>query len=306
MKIGRSSKIESAHGCAGIDLDTLKKAIKAAGGSAYTLESAEALLVKIKKVEASPGGSKLLVQLIKAKEPGDFRGRLLEVNVAAHFLERNIDLFYEVKQGMTGDIDLRFDVNGRPVYLELKHLGLDHQVSACMTHQIEQSGTYSIVQNNDLGDIVRLQRALISKASTKKFNPNPAVGVINLVAVDVTELQLGTVDYCDCLLAASGNGLVHQHCHPACLRPSVVGIFEPIDQKALSADQNRWISEVHQIPSGTPHPRSYIHGAVFLFRTPAETAALSYEVRAVLVWNENLVSIEMATPIEQKLHEVLP
>jgi hypothetical protein len=312
MKGGRSSDFEGTSARAGIDIYTLRHAVKAAGGGSYALEGAETLLSKIRKIEACPGFDKLLGQLLNAKDPGDFRGRLLEINVAAQFLEKNITLAYGVCQDAPGDIDLNFNVDGRSVYLELKHLGIDQCSRVRMEEQIEKYGAYSIVQNNDLGDIVRLQRDLISKTSTKKFNPTPTDGAINLVGIDVSELQLGTVDHCDCLLAAGGNGLVRLHCHPACLRPPVVGIFEPIDSKDPSADRKRWVCDVHRIPPNTPHPREYIHGAVFLFRTPAETAALSYQVRSILVWNENLVSkeganpINLIDPIEHKIREALP
>jgi hypothetical protein len=289
-----------------IDINTLRQAIKAAGGGEYAIEGADSLLARIRKIEAARGCSKLLAQLIKAKDAGDFRGRVLEVNVAARFVENGISVDYGAKQGMAGDIDLKFDVDGTSVYLELKHLGLDQRSKTCMTHQIEQSGTYTIVRNNDLGDIARLQRDLIAKSSTKKFNPAPGGGVINLVGIDVSELQLGTVDVCDCLLAAGGNGLVRADYHAACLRPPVVGIFEGVESKQLSADQKRWVRDVHQIPQDAPHPGTYIHGAVFLFRNPSETAALTYDLRSALVWNANLVSREMASPTEKIIYEALP
>jgi hypothetical protein len=297
---------ERAGDSTAIDINTIRQAIKAAGGGEYAIEYAESLLAKFQKLEASPGCSVLLSQLLKAKDPGDFRGRVLEVNVAARFLENGILVDYAASQGMSGDIDLKFDINGSSVYLELKHLGLDAKSRACIAQQIKRYGFYSIVQNNDLDDVVRLQRDIVAKSSTKKFNPALAGEVINLVGIDVSELQLGTIDVCDCLLAAGGNRLVGAYYHAACLRPSVVGIFEDTEAKELSVDQKRWVSGVHKISKEVPHPRHYIHGAVFLFRNPSETAALTYELRAALVWNENLISIEMAKPIQSLIREVLP
>jgi hypothetical protein len=50
-----------------------------------------------------------------------------------------------------------------------------------------------------------------------------------------------------------------------------------------SGGQERWIVGVHRVPAGRPHPRQYIHGALFLFREPKETAALSYDLTSVIV-----------------------
>lgn len=302
----KPQKRERADASIVIDINILRQTIKTAGGAECALECAESLLAKIQKVESAPGCSDLLSQLMKAKDPGDFRGRVLEVNVAARFIENGIPVDYGASQGMSGDIDLKFDVDGRSVYLELKYLGLDERTRVCITHQIERSGAYSIFRNHDLGDIVRIQRDLITKSSTRKFYPAPRDGVINLVGIDVSELQIGAVDVCDCLLAAGGNKLVRAYCHPACLRPSVVGVFEDVESKELSADQKRWVSDVHKIPQDATHPSAYIHGAIFLFRTPSDTAALSYELRAALVWNEKLLSAEMAKPVQRLIHKILP
>jgi len=44
-----------------------------------------------------------------------------------------------------------------------------------------------------------------------------------------------------------------------------------------------------------PHPRDYIHGVLFLFRRPKETAALSYQLRSVIIWNRVLMTMKIAT-----------
>lgn len=289
-----------------MQLEELKEIIQAAGGGECALAYAEALLAKVNRIEPERQFSALLRQLRATKEQGDFRGRVLEVNLADCFLRKGIALNYGVQQGMQGDIDFGWNVEGHKVYIELKLLGQDKATRDSINAQIEDKGMYATFLNDDTRDVARLQADLIQKSSTRKFNPKPSGNSINVVGVDVTELQLGTVDVCDCLLAAGGNVLAAQHCNPACLRDPVVGLFETIEPEKLNASKRDWISRVQRVLEGALHPRDYIHGALFLFRKPKERAALSYELRAALVWNPALVSADVAKRIFGALHAVIP
>jgi len=106
-------------------LDELKVIIKAAGGGENALAYAEALLVKINHIESEKQYATLLGQLRNAKEQGDFRGRVLEVNFADCFLRKGIVLEYGVKQGMSGDIDFGWNIDGHKAHIEMKLLGQD-------------------------------------------------------------------------------------------------------------------------------------------------------------------------------------
>ena len=289
-----------------MQLEELKEIIQSAGGGENPLAYAEALLDKVNRIETDKHSAALLGQLRAAKEQGDFRGRVLEVNFADCFLRKGIALDYGAKQGMPGDIDIGWNVKGHKVYVELKLLGQDKATRDSINAQLEDKGTSATFLDDDTRDVARLQADLIQKASTRKFNPKPSADSINLIGVDVTELQLGTVDICDCLLAAGGNSAAARHCHPACLREPIVGAFETIAPEKLNASQRDWISGVQRVPAGAPHPRAYIHGALFLFREPQERAALSYELRAALVWNSALVSADVAKRICGALHAVIP
>ena len=102
-----------------MQLDELKEIIKAAGGSENALAYAEALLDKINLVETAKQYATLLGQLRAAREQGDFRGRVLEVNFADCFLREGIVLDYSVKQGMPGDIDFGWNIEGHKVHIEM-------------------------------------------------------------------------------------------------------------------------------------------------------------------------------------------
>jgi hypothetical protein len=289
-----------------MNIEELTTIIEAAGGGANALEYTDALLAKVNRIEATGRYRVLLKQLRAAGEPGDFRGRVLEVNFADAFVRKGCGLIYGARQGMTGDIDFKWNIVSHELFTEMKLLGQDRATKQTINRQLERGGISAIGITDDVSDVVRLQRDIIQKASTRKFNPNPQSGWLNFVAIDVAELQLGTVDIADCLLAAGGNPVVLQHYDSVFAREAVVGVFETPAAGGFSAEQERWISETHRVPVGKPHPRKYIHGALFLFREPKETAALSYDLTSVIVWNPALVTRDVAQLVYAALHEVIP
>ena len=285
----------------------LKAIIQAGGGGCWALDYAGALLEKVTSLEAAGGYGTLFTQLRSAKQPGDFRGRVLEVNFADLFVKKGTTLQYGAKQGMSGDVDFCWCVPGHQVFIEMKLLGQDLRTKEAANQQLEATERCATHISDDTRDIARIQRDILQKSSTKKFKAEPESTWINLVAVDVSELQLGTIDIGDCLLAAGGNELVKMHCDPAFQRPSVVGVFEPAD-KGLTAEQDDWVVKCHHsvLEAGGTHPRDYIHGVLFLFRKPAELAALSYELSSVVVWNPVLIDAKLAKPVLEAFHQIVP
>lgn len=285
-------------------LDELHAVIQAAGGGPNAIAYAGALLTKINRLEGTGRYQRLLAQLRSAREAGDFRGRVLEINFAEAFVREGINPTYGARQGMSGDIDLLWPVPPRDVFIEIKLLGQDRATQDRINQQLEDHGVSAIGLRDDTRDVARLQLDILQKASIRKFNPRPQPGWINLVAIDVAELQLGTVDITDCLLATGGNPLAVQYSDPSCLRENVIGIFESLNSRTLTAGQQRWVTGVHQLPSGAPHPQTYLHGVIFLFRLPKERAALAYELRSEIVWNPALVTDEAAGSIAGAMRRV--
>jgi hypothetical protein len=185
-------------------LEELRRVIESAGGGPNALVYAESLLEKVNRLEATRRYDKLLTQLRSANEPGDFRGRLLEVNFADAFVRKSIQLTYGALQGMTGDIDFQWSVQEHELFIEIKLLGQDRATRDDINHQLESQGVSATLISEDTRDVGRIQLDILQKSSTRKFSPHPGAHWINLVAIDVAELQLGTVDICDCLLAAGG------------------------------------------------------------------------------------------------------
>jgi hypothetical protein len=289
-----------------MDLDELREIIQAAGGGEDALAYAEALLVKVNRMEAQAQYAPLVNQLRSAREEGDFRGRVLEVNFADCFVRAGVSLEYGAKQGMAGDIDFVWQVDKYKLFIEMKLLGQDRMTRDEINQQLEGSGMSATFVNDDTRDVARLQSDLMQKSSTRKFNPTPPMNTVNFVAVEMSELQLGTVDICDCLLAAGGKTMAKQYCDPGSLREPVVGMFEELSQDQLTDGKRDWLARVQKLAESAPHPRAYIHGVMFLFREPEERAALSYTLRAALVWNPALVDSEMAAKIANAFYAVIP
>lgn len=287
-----------------MELAELKTIIQAAGGQCWALGYAAALLEKISLLEAVGGFASLLAQLRSAKEPGDLRGRVLEVNFANLFVEKGIGLQYGAKQCTRGDVDFLWTFPGHEVFIEMKLLGQDKWAKDEINRKLEAAGKFEICNSDDTRDVARIQRDIFEKSSTKKFNPKPQPTWVNLVAVDVSELQLGAVDIGDCLLAAGGNEIASRYCHPACLRPAIVGIFE--HEAVLTDEQHEWVKCNHKVLDADPHPRDYIHGVLFLFRSPKERAALSYQLSAAVIWNSALVDAQTGTEFCKSFHQIVP
>jgi len=287
-------------------LDELKSIIQASDGKCFALEYAEALLEKVNCIEANEKYAALIAQLRAAKEQGDLRGRVLEVNFVNAFAEHGVELDYGVKQGMPGDIDFCWSLSDLRVFIEMKLLGEDNKTKESIKQQLAEHGVSATFFTEDTYDVARIQRDIFSKSSIKKFNPKPGAKEINLVAVDVSELQLGTVDIGDCLLAALGNKVAAQYYHPSILRPQIVGVFEYADIDSLRPEQVEWIREFHKLPDTHPHPREYIHGILFLFREPKERAALSYQLNGAVTWNPALMDEKRAGQIANTLHHIIP
>lgn len=269
--------------------EELNNIIQNSGGKCWALGYAKALLEKINLLEENSCYKPLLKQLKTAREQGDFRGRVLEINLAYLFAKQGIPLQYGIKQGQSGDIDFCWCINNEKVFIEVKLLGRDQKTKTNARKQLEKSNFY-FTKRDDTKDIARVQRDIFEKSSTKKFNPNPDSTTINIIAIDVSELQLGTVDIHDCILATAGNDYV------PCLykRPQVVGIFEHTNKKLTDDSDTKH------------HPRDYIHGALFLFREPTETAALSYKLKGEVIWNQNLIDKDRAKPIFETFHKIVP
>jgi hypothetical protein len=288
----------------------LEAIVARCGGESTARQFAAPLLERIQVLESRGAYEHLLAPVRSARDQADLRGRLLEINLAYQLERAGITPVIAAKQSGAGDIDFKFEVGEYSLFIETKLLRQDDATALDIKNQIARTGRYSIARDDDRDDEFRLQRDLIQKANTKKFSPVPKDGWINLVAVDVSEIQLGAVDVFDCILAAAGNpqvaALAVDSITAGFLRRSdVIGVFESATSARTTA-QKQWVDRLGQLVTWGKHPQSYIHGAIFLFRDPADTAALVYDLTSVVVWNRSLVSRELAGKIAPTLHQIAP
>jgi integrase len=285
-----------------ITLSELQRIIVQCGGQDYAREYAAPLLERIQVLEARRSYRAMLEPLRSAHDQADLRGRLLEVNLAYQFEAAGITPNIAAKQGGTGDIDFQFNIGPHALFVESKLLRQDDATAAQINAQLNTAGTYSVVRDSDSD--------LIQKANTKKFKARPDANWVNLVAVDVSETQLGTVDTYDCVLAAAGNAAVAALCAEGVTanflrRNEVIGVFEE-SALTVTAGQKEWAAAIDQLVTWEAHPRDYLHGALFLFRYPTDTAALVYDLRSVVVWNSRLIDRPVANEVEPVLYRIFP
>ena len=284
-------------------LSELQTIIMNAGGGEYALVYAEELLAKINNVASHQVPGNYWLQFTKAREAGDFRGRVLEINLVNYFALQNVPLEYEVKQqGASGDVDLKWRTNDVDVYIEVKLLRQDKKTKKRVDDQLECCGVFAENLEDDTSDVLRLQYDIIDKATLKKFVCPPLGDSINLIAIDVSELQLGTVDAPDCVLATLGPEEVGRYFGPACIRKKVLGLFECCPRPS----QADWTLLIDQKLAGKPHPKQYIHGVIFLFREPKDLGALSYNLAACIAWNASQIDDELRECINSEFHRIIP
>ena len=284
----------------------LKAIIEKSKGIGLAIDCAAALLQKINRLESHVEYAPLISQLKSAAEQGDFRGRVLEINFSDYFIRRQVRLQYGAKQGMSGDIDFLWRIDGNHLFIEMKLLRQCQYTAHDMLSQLKEREFSFNEITEATRDVARIQRDIFEKSSTKKFNPKPKANWINLVAVDVSELQLGMIDIIDCLVAIGGYASLEEHSCEFQEYSAVVGVFESLN-KQLTAKQCEWLKLYHKSSAtSAPHPREYIHGVMFLFRDPRETAALAYDIKCILVWNPTLIDCQRAKNISVIIYDVIP
>jgi hypothetical protein len=282
-----------------MDLATLEEIIQRSGGKSFALDYADDLLTKINNVANNKVPNNYFKQFSQASNAGDLKGRILEINLANYFAIQKIPLSYAVKQrNVSGDIDLLWETSDTNVYIEVKLLGQETKISK----QLMKSGISCYYVEDDTNDIMRLQYTIIDKATLKKFQYPPIPNSVNLIMIDVSELQLGNVDVGDCVLATLGSTKTKGYFGEVYERDSVLGLFELCSKKS----QCEWAEIINTKLKGEPHPRHYIHGVIFLFREPKELAALSYDLKTFIAWNNNLITENLSHAINTEFHKIIP
>lgn len=209
-----------------MDKQDLIDAIKRSGGTTNALDEADALWVRLDDLQQTGRYQKLLSQLAKVNDRSIFIALILEVNFPYQFESQGLELYYEQKQDyeQSNSIDFRrMAPSGDMVYFELRLL----QQRKCITESInaqmqnDQCYEYSICGQGEKDEIVRIQKTVLGKVQDRNGNPirfrSNSIDDVNIVAVDVTGSNLGTIDLVDCILATSGDPGVDKFFGGRCL-----------------------------------------------------------------------------------------
>ncbi|KTC94925.1 hypothetical protein [Legionella feeleii] len=258
-----------------MDLAKLETIIKNSGGSSFTLAGASELLIKINRLEKEKWFDKFLKQFQSSREQGDLRGRILEINFAYQFLEKNEQLQYENEQGMKGNVDFFWRFENFEICIEMKLKRQAIHIEEEFNRLIENNGSFPIEQD-PLFENFKIREDIWEKSSIKKFSPNLKNNRLNFIGIDISELLHGTVDNLDCIIAAN---------------------------KILESKE---IIEKQYIKNNNLHPCDYIHGVIFLFRRPKEKKALAYDLFSEIYINESLVNLVNKEKICNALYNIYP
>lgn len=241
----------------------------------------------------------LLGNLFGASDPANLQSLLLEAVFAFQFESAGKPLQYEAKQRDDDNTSIDFLrqlPSDNKLYIEMRLLQQSNWITGDIAEQVEFFGGYAVTLDGeqDKKEVLRLQRTVLEKAQDKHGRPIKFAEArdrqFNVIAVEVSELQLGMVDLDDCLLVTYGDPAVHR-----INQRGVVGLFQQVD-----ASYPQQLLEAAKMFEAF---RSNIHGVLFLWKTPPGPA--DFELQYFLACNRALMSAADAELVETDLRAAL-
>ena len=264
-------------------------------------EEIEGLREKLNYIGNTGRYDGLIKSISAANDKSNFLAAIFEATLAFQFESAQLPLEYEVKQDSDDDssIDfLRRMDSGISIYIEARLLQQDAATEQSIKNQLESSNFYQIAMNgnDDRDSIIRLQSVILSKVQKKNGTPVKFLRVdkdiVNIVAINVSDLILGTIDIHDCLLSTCGDPYVDEM-----FKRGIFGLF----QKALSGDSQ----EAHEIARSFVHVRNTLSGVLFLFKS-SNSGSLNYELEQYFVWNRNLANDAHVEEVYSEIKRAIP
>ncbi len=282
-----------------MDKKALTVAIKRCGIGASD-EQIEGLLSKIQLLEATGRYKRLLSNLRSANDKNNFLASVLEITIAFQFESASLALEYEIKQNPAhkSSIDFLWKAKTKAIYIETRLLQQDQATSNSIESQLKVSNIYAVTKDGDdeKQDIVRVQQLILEKVQKEDGSPTKFLNLhrneINIVAVDISQIILGTFDPDDCKLVALGDPSVQAIC-----RRQIFGLFQDTKPDYPEHIQSRARS--------FSHIRKTLHGVMFLFKRP-KTELLNYFLERFIIWNPTLISEDIGQHICDEIELALP
>ena len=284
-----------------MDQKTLLEAITKCGWKGAWEEQVSGLLSKLNLLEKAGRYGKLLTNLKGANDKNNFTASVLEATIAFQFESVGIELQYEIRQDVEDESSIDFcwkTKSGKPVYIEVRLLQQDKATADSISSQLDTRDFYAISKDGDdeRQDIVRVQKVVLEKVQKKDGSPTKFLtshqDAVNLVAVDISQVILGTFDIDDCKLVTLGDPSV-----PAVNRRQVFGLFQETEAA--------YPEFIQCLAQSFNHIKNTLHGVLFLFRLP-KTELFHFSVERFLSWNRALIDEDTAREICREIEAALP
>jgi len=284
-----------------MDKKALEAAVIRCGWKGVWEDQLDGLFSKIQFLATKGRYAKLLCNVETANDQSNFRASILEVTFAFQFESAGMELEYETRQDPNhgSSIDFRWKTTPeKTVYIEGRLLQQDQATTKSIDDQLRIGNIWSVTKDGDgeHQDIVRVQQVILEKVQRKDGTPTKFLShdqaVFNVVAVDISQIILGTFDSYDCLLVARGDPAVSPM-----WRRSIFGLFqEPLPQ---------YPEQIQNVAKSFAHLKQTLHGVLFLFKRP-KGATFNYSFEQLLVWNPGLMQEGISNTLDNKIESALP
>jgi hypothetical protein len=279
----------------------LEAAILRSGWPGVWEDQLDGLWSKIQFLAANGKYRRLLSNIEKANDRSNFVASMLEATIAFQFESAGIQLDYEIKQDPShnSSIDFRWNTaSGKTVYIEVRLLQQDKATTESIEGQLQAGNVWSVAKDGDAEqrDIVRVQQVILEKVQGRDGTPTKFLlrtqETINIVAIDISQIILGTFDQYDCLLVGQGDSAV-----PAISRRESFGLFQET--------RPEYPDRIQALAKSYVHLKETLHGILFLFRLP-KRESFNYSLEQFLVWNPALIDYDSAAAISEQVKLALP
>jgi hypothetical protein len=232
------------------------------------------LTKKLEYLDETGRYSLLLKDFLRCNDLNNFKSIIVEAVFAYSFEVAESPLHYEISHSDDHDSSVDFLLqtqNGNKIFFELRVNQQQKQRQEEISTQLELMNMYSVSMNetDEQQEIIRLQSNILSKVQDKNGNPikifNDESGNYNIIAVEITDMILGTVDKSDCMLTLYGD-------------PSVEGPFQRNIFGLFQKPEQHYPDHIRKISENFSHFRETVHGILFLARHP-KSGPLDFDLR---------------------------
>jgi len=283
------------------DKHALEATILRSGWPGVWEDQLDGLWLKIQLLASKGKYRRLLSNIEKANDRNNFVASALEATIAFQCESAGIQLEYEIKQNPShkSSVDFRWNsASGQTVYIEVRLLQQDRGTTESIEGQLQAGNLWSVAKDGDAEqqDIIRAQQVILEKVQQRDGTPTKFLvrdqHTVNVVAIDISQIILGTFDQYDCLLVGRGDPAV-----PAICRREIFGLF----QEAWPEYPSRF----QILAKSYAHLKETLHGILFLFRLP-KRESFNYSLEHFLVWNPTLIDERTAATISEQIKLALP